>query len=77
MLTTLEQIHRKLPQASETILQEVLTILIAAIPQKYPQSTPDDFNLEDSDLADEFAQWEAASDEDSAQIEEMLTKEQI
>jgi hypothetical protein len=77
MLTILEQIHQKLPQASETLLQEVLTILSAATPQKTQQLATDVFNTEDSDLANEFAQWETASDEDSQWIEEMLTQEQI
>jgi hypothetical protein len=73
MLTTLEQINQKLPQASEAVLQEILTILSA----KSQQLAPSVFNAEDSDLANEFAQWEAASDEDSQWIDKLLTQEQI
>lgn len=71
MLTLLEQIHQKLPQASEILLQEVLTILSTDPPQ---QPETDILNAE---LAHEFAQWEAASDEDSEWIEELLIQEQI
>jgi hypothetical protein len=67
MLTLLEQINQKLPHASELVLQEVWTILTTT------EETP---FLEDADLANEFAQWEAASDEDSEWMEAILTEEQ-
>ncbi len=65
MLTLLElrleglrqRINQKLPQAPESILVQVWTILNAA---------------NEDDLYAEFARWEAASDEDEAQIEAIL-----
>lgn len=58
MLTLLDRIHQKLPQAPESVLEQVWTILNAA--------------NENDELDAEFARWEAASDEDEAQIEAML-----
>jgi hypothetical protein len=50
-------IHQK-PQAPESVLEQVWTILNAA--------------HEDKELYTEFDRWEAASDEDEVQIETML-----
>jgi hypothetical protein len=58
MLTLLEQINQKLPQAPESVLEQVWMILNAA--------------NEDDELYAEFDRWEAASDEDEAQIEAIL-----
>jgi len=58
MLTLFDRIQQKLPQAPESVLQQVWTILNAA---------------EDEDLDDEFERWEAASDEDEAQLAKILT----
>jgi hypothetical protein len=58
MLTLLDQIQQKLPQAPESVLEKVWTILNAT--------------NEDDELYAEFDRWEAASDEDEAQIEAML-----
>ena len=58
MLTLLARIQQRLPQAPESVLQQVWTILNAA---------------EDEDLDDEFDRWEAASDEDEAQLAKILT----
>jgi hypothetical protein len=58
MLTLLDRINQKLPQAPESVLEQVWTILNAA--------------TEDNELYAEFDRWEAASDEDDAQIEAML-----
>ena len=57
MLTLLDRINQKLPQAPESVLEQVWTILNAN---------------EDDELNAEFERWEAASDEDEAQIEAML-----
>jgi hypothetical protein len=57
MLTLLDQINQKLPQAPESVLEQVWTILNAA---------------NEDDISAEFERWEAASDEDDAQIEAML-----
>jgi hypothetical protein len=57
MLTLLDRINQKLPQAPESVLEQVWTILNAA---------------NEDDLYAEFDRWEAASDEDEAQIEAML-----
>ena len=54
MLTLLDRINQKLPQAPESVLEQVWTI------------------LNDNELYAEFDRWEAASDEDEAQIEAML-----
>jgi ferric-dicitrate binding protein FerR (iron transport regulator) len=61
MLTLLDRIHQKLPQASESVLAQVWTIL----------NLSESAN-EDDELHAEFDRWEAASDEDEAQIEAML-----
>ena len=58
MLTLLNRIQEKLPQAPESVLQQVWTILNAA---------------GDEELDDEFERWEAASDEDEAQLAKILT----
>ena len=58
MLTLFDRIQQKLPQAPESVLQQVWTILNAA---------------EDEDLDDEFDRWEAPSDEDEAQLAKILT----
>jgi hypothetical protein len=58
MLSLLDRINQKLPQAPESVLEQVWTILNAA--------------NEDDSLYTEFDRWEAASDEDDAQIEAML-----
>ena len=58
MLTLLNRIQQKLPQAPESVLQQVWTILNAA---------------GDEELDDEFDRWEAASDEDEAQLAKILT----
>jgi hypothetical protein len=57
MLTLLDRINQKLPQAPESVLEQVWTILNAA---------------NEDDLYAEFDRWEAASDKDEAQIEAML-----
>jgi ferric-dicitrate binding protein FerR (iron transport regulator) len=62
MLTLLDQIQKKLPQASESVLAQVWTIL----------NVSESAN-EDEELDAEFERWEAASDEDEAQIETMLS----
>ena len=58
MLTLLDRINQKLPQAPESVLEQVWTILNAA--------------NENDELDAQFERWEAASDEDEAQIEAML-----
>ena len=58
MLTLLDLIQQKLPQAPESVLEKVWMILNAT--------------NEDDELYAEFDRWEAASDEDEAQIEAML-----
>lgn len=58
MLTLLDRINQKLPQAPDSVLEKVWTILNAV--------------NEDDELYAEFELWEAASDEDEAQIEAML-----
>jgi hypothetical protein len=58
MLTLLDQINQKLPQAPESVLEQVWTILNS--------------DNEDDELDAEFDRWEAASDEDEAQIEAIL-----
>lgn len=58
MLTLLDRINQKLTQAPESVLAQVWTILNAT--------------NEDDELSAEFERWEAASDEDEAQIEAML-----
>jgi hypothetical protein len=58
MLTLLDRINQKLPQVPESVLEQVWMILNAT--------------NEDDELAAEFDRWEAASDEDEAQIEAML-----
>jgi hypothetical protein len=58
MLTLLDRINQKLPQVPESVLEQVWTILNAT--------------NEDEELYAEFDRWEAASDEDEAQIEAML-----
>jgi hypothetical protein len=58
MLSLLDRINQKLPQAPESVLEQVWTILNAA--------------NEDDSLYAEFDRWEAASDEDDAQIEAMV-----
>jgi hypothetical protein len=58
MLTLLDRIQQKLPQAPESVLEQVWTILNAT--------------NEDDELYAEFDRWEAASDEDESQIEAML-----
>jgi exonuclease I len=78
MLTLLElrlerlrqRIHRKLPQASESVLEQVWTILNAT--NELSESAN-----EDKELYDEFERWEAASDEDEAQIEAMLAAKSV
>jgi hypothetical protein len=68
MLTLLEfrlerlrqRINQKLPQAPESVLEQVWTILNAA--------------NEDEELYAEFDRWEAASDEDEARIEAILAR---
>jgi hypothetical protein len=57
MLTLLDRINQKLPQASDSVLEQVWTILNAV--------------NEDDELYTEFERWEAASDEDEAQIIEI------
>lgn len=74
MLTLLEQINQKLPHVSELVLQEVWTILTAKGEiQQLEKAT----FAHDADLANEFAQWEAASDEDDKWVEEILIEEQL
>jgi hypothetical protein len=62
MLTLLDRIHQKLPQASESVLAQVWTIL----------NVSESAN-EDEEMYAEFERWEAASDEDETQIETMLS----
>jgi ferric-dicitrate binding protein FerR (iron transport regulator) len=63
MLTLLDRINQKLPQVPESVWEQVWMILNAA--------------NEDDELAAEFERWEAASDEDEAQIEAMLSIEGV
>jgi hypothetical protein len=63
MLTLLDKIHQKLPQVSESVLAQVWTIL----------NVSESAN-EDEELYAEFELWEAASDEDEAQMEAMLNQ---
>jgi hypothetical protein len=63
VLTLLDRIHQKLPQVPESVLEQVWTILNAA--------------NEDDELYAEFERWEAASDEDEAQIETMLANKGV
>jgi hypothetical protein len=72
MLTLLDRIQEKLPQASESVLEQVWTILTAT-DRDVELSAPE---IEDEELDAEFALWDAASDEDEAQIENMLTTQQ-
>jgi hypothetical protein len=58
MLTLLDRINQKLPQVPESVLEQVWTLLNAA--------------NENDELDAEFERWEAASDEDEAQIDAML-----
>jgi hypothetical protein len=53
-----QRINQKLAHAPESVLEQVWTILNAA--------------NEDEELYAEFERWEAASDEDEAQIETIL-----
>ena len=53
-----QRINQKLPQAPESVLEQVWMILNAV--------------NEDDELYAEFDRWEAASDEDEAQIEAIL-----
>jgi hypothetical protein len=63
MLTLLDRINQKLPQVPESVLEKVWMILNTA--------------NEDDDLDAEFKRWEAASDEDEAQIESMLATKSV
>jgi hypothetical protein len=63
MLTLLDRINQKLQQAPESVLEQVWTILNAT--------------NEDEELYTEFDRWEAASDEDEAQVEAMLAKKGV
>jgi hypothetical protein len=63
MLTLLDRINQKLPQVPESVLAQVWTILNAT--------------NEDEELSAEFERWEAASDEDEAQIEAMLATKSV
>ncbi len=63
MLTLLDRINQKLPQVPESVLAQVWTILNAT--------------NEDDELYSEFERWEAASDEDEAQIETMLANKGV
>jgi hypothetical protein len=69
--TLLEQISQKLPYASESVLQEVWMILGSATDRQ------ESLEPENEVLYDEFDRWEAASDEDGDQIEEMLVSENL
>jgi hypothetical protein len=60
-----QRIQQKLPQASESVLEQVWTILNAT-------NELSELAHEDEELYAEFDRWEAASDEDEAQIEKML-----
>ena len=60
MLTILNRINQKLPYVSESVLQEVWIML----------DTME--SSEEKKLSDEFDRWEAASDEDSELVEEIL-----
>ncbi len=72
MLTLLDRIQQKLPQASESVLEQVWTILTSADRDVELSALA----IEDEELDAEFALWDAASDEDEAQIENMLTTKQ-
>lgn len=63
MLTLLDRINQKLPQAPEAVLEQVWTILNAA--------------NENDELNAEFARWEAASDEDEDQLEAILANKGV
>jgi hypothetical protein len=63
-----QRIQQKLPQASESVLEQVWTILTSAD----NNAALSELANEDEELAAEFALWEAASDEDEVQIEKML-----
>jgi hypothetical protein len=68
MLTLLDRIYQKLPQAPESVLVQVWKLLNTG--ENNHQLS--EATTEEGDLDDEFARWEAASDEDEAQIETML-----
>jgi hypothetical protein len=72
MLTLLDRIQEKLPQASESVLEQIWTILTATDRDVELSA----LEIEDEELDAEFALWDAASDEDEAQIENMLTTQQ-
>ena len=72
MLTLLDRIQQKLPQASESVLEQVWTILTSADRDVELSALA----IEDEELDAEFALWDAASDEDEAQIENRLTTQQ-
>jgi hypothetical protein len=73
MLTLLEQINQKLPQASESVLQEVLVILSSANSESHSLVNKPNEDL--AEFAGEFEQWEAASEEDCANWEAFALKE--
>jgi hypothetical protein len=69
MLSLLDRINQKLPQASRSVLEQVWTILNS---NELSESAN-----EDDELDAEFERWEAASDEDEAQIEAMLASKGV
>jgi hypothetical protein len=73
MLTLLDRIHQKLPQASESVLEQVWKILAAT----ENNAELSKLATEDEELSAEFDRWEAASDEDEALIEAMLINEGV
>jgi hypothetical protein len=72
MLTLLDLIQQKLPQASESVLEQVWTILTSADNNAKLLA----LSNEEEELAAQFERWEAASDEDEVQIEKILTTQQ-
>lgn len=73
MLTLLDRIQQKLPLASEAVLEQVWTIL-ASVDNNAELSSA--LEIEDEELDAEFALWEAASEEDEAEIDRMPTTQQ-
>ncbi len=64
-----QRINQKLPQASRSVLDRVWTILNS---NELSESAN-----EDDEMEAEFERWEAASDEDEAQIEAMLASKGV
>ncbi len=78
MLTLIDRIHKKLPQASESVLEQVWNILNVSSELSASANEGRDLDGELDPLLETLCErWEAASDEDEAQIEAMLVAEGI